>query len=216
MNLTINNISKTFKQKNNSINVLNNISYDFKENKLYFITGESGEGKSTLLSMLGLLDDPTSGEILFDGKSVPLKERNKFISDHISFVFQDYNLFEELTIYENLSLFIDDKNKIKELLESFNIDSNINKKIKYLSGGEKQRLAILRAIIKGGDILLFDEPTGNLDSKNSREVLEILKLSQKRYNQTILLITHDARIASYADRIIRIEDGKLMGDENEK
>ena len=208
MNLTINNISKTFKQKNNSINVLNNISYDFKENKLYFITGESGEGKSTLLSMLGLLDDPTSGEILFDGKSVPLKERNKFISDHISFVFQDYNLFEELTIYENLSLFIDDKNKIKELLESFNIDSNINKKIKYLSGGEKQRLAILRAIIKGGDILLFDEPTGNLDKDNTIEILNIIKGLSK--NHLCIIVSHDLEMANeYGDIVLTIKDKKL-------
>ena len=208
MNLTINNISKTFKQKNNSIDVLNNISYEFKENKLYFITGESGEGKSTLLSILGLLDEPTSGEILFDGKSVPSKERNKFISDHISFVFQDYNLFEELTIYENLSLFVDDKNKIKELLESFNIDSNINKKIKYLSGGEKQRLAILRAIIKGGDILLFDEPTGNLDKDNSIEILNIIKGLSK--NHLCIVVSHDLEMANeYSDIVLTIKDKKI-------
>ena len=148
MKIKLNNISKRFlinKKRNQYNYVLRDISYEFESGKTYFILGPSGSGKSTLLSILGLLDSPSDGEILFDGN--PVENKSEFISQHVSFCFQDYNLFENLTVYDNLLIYESDKDKLDSLLKYFNCSFSLNMKIKYLSGGEKQRTAIARVLV---------------------------------------------------------------------
>lgn len=209
MHIELKNIKKSFitnKKKGERVEVLKDISCAFEGHKIYFLTGPSGSGKSTLLSIIGNLDKPTEGEILFDGKKV--EDRQSFIRDNISFVFQEYNLFENMTVYENLSLYQKDKKIIKELLEQFNCSFSLNTKVKYLSGGERQRLSILRSYIKGGEIFLMDEPTGNLDENNSRQVMELVTSIAK--DKLIIVVSHNLELANeYGDIIYSLKDGKL-------
>ncbi len=209
MNIILKHISKSFdvrKKSNTSIDVLKAINCSFESGKIYFIHGASGSGKSTLLSIIGLLDKPSEGEILFDGKAV--EDSQKFIDEHISFVFQEYNLFENLTVYENFRLYLSDEKELEELLSKFNLKISTKTKVKYLSGGERQRLSILRSYVKGGDIFLLDEPTGNLDSSNSKAVMDLVKSVNK--DRVIIVVSHDLEIASgYADVIFEIKDGRL-------
>lgn len=213
MKIELKNITKSFqidKKSKNQKEILKNITCTFEGHKLYFLTGVSGSGKSTLLSILGLLDSPSSGEILFDDKSI--KNKTSFIQEKISFVFQEYNLFENLTVYENLSLYQKDKETLKKLLEQFNCEISLNTKVKYLSGGERQRLAILRSYIKGGEVFLMDEPTGNLDKDNSTLVMDLIKNISKE--KLVIVVSHDLELAyEYADEIYNIDNGKLIRKE---
>ncbi len=213
MKIELRNITKSFeidKKSKKQKEILKDISCVFEGSKLYFLTGVSGSGKSTLLSILGLLDSPTGGEILFDDQII--KNKTNFISSKISFVFQEYNLFENLTVYENLSLYQKDKEVLKKLLEQFNCEISLNTKVKYLSGGERQRLAILRSYIKSGEVFLMDEPTGNLDKDNSKMVMELIKSISKE--KLVIVVSHDLELAyEYADEIYDIDDGKLTKKE---
>lgn len=209
MKIKLDNISKRFlinKKRNQYNYVLRDISYEFESGKTYFILGPSGSGKSTLLSILGLLDSPSDGEILFDGN--PVENKQEFISQHVSFCFQDYNLFENLTVYDNLLIYESDKDKLDSLLKYFNCSFSLNMKIKYLSGGEKQRLSILRSYLKGGDILLLDEPTGNLDFENSKKVMELVqKISN---NKIVIVVSHNHQLAyHFGDEVILLNDGTI-------
>ena len=204
MNITLSNISKSFSDKI----VLKDINYTFNDKNLYFLVGPSGKGKSTILSILGLLDTPTSGDILFNNKIITDNEKDDFIKEHISFVFQDYNLFDNLNVYDNFSLYVDNKEELIDLLNRFNLDISLKTKVKYLSGGEKQRLSILRALIKGGDILLFDEPTGNLDKENSILVFDMIKQISK--DKLCIVVSHDIDLAiSYGDYVLNIDNYTL-------
>ena len=223
--IEVKNVIKYYGYGFNRIKALNKVNLEIEEGEIVAVTGTSGSGKSTLLHVIGGLERPEAGEVIIENKNIYSLSTDGLTTlrrRRIGFIFQFYNLVSTLNVYENIVLPIhldgqkEDENYIQELLEMLNLQDKKYHYIDELSGGQQQRVAIARALATKPAIILADEPTGNLDSKNSREVLEILKLSQKRYNQTILLITHDARIASYADCIIRIEDGKLVGDENEK
>ncbi|MCD8203952.1 MAG: ATP-binding cassette domain-containing protein [Coprobacillus sp.] len=205
MRLQLVNISKSFDDKE----VLKDISFTFTSPNLYCILSPSGGGKSTLLSILGLLDSPDSGEVLFDDKKVNEDEESSFIGGHISFTFQDYNLFENLSVFENLSLYEPDKEKIKEILYQFKLDISLDSKVKYLSGGERQRLSIIRSLLKGGDVFLFDEPSGNLDETNAYLVFDLIKEVSK--TKLCIVVTHNTSLAyQYGDHILKLEDHKLI------
>lgn len=207
MEIKANNLSKTFYLKSGiGKTVLKDITHTFNQDKIHFIVGPSGSGKTTLLSILGLLDAPTSGTILFDGKQVD--NVRDYLDKHVSYVFQEYNLFEDLTVYDNLFIYEQDKKLLEKLLEQFNCDFSLNIKVKYLSGGERQRLSILRAYLKGGDILLLDEPTGNLDLENSIKIMDLVKVISK--DKVVIVVSHDLNIGQqYADEIIFLKDGKI-------
>ena len=223
--IEVKNVIKYYGYGFNRIKALNKVNLEVEEGEIVAVTGTSGSGKSTLLHVIGGLESPEGGKVIIENKNIYSLSTDGLTTlrrRRIGFIFQFYNLVSTLNVYENIVLPIhldgqkEDENYIQELLEMLNLKDKKYHYIDELSGVQQQRVAIARALATKPAIILADEPTGNLDSKNSREVLEILKLSQKRYNQTILLITHDARIASYADRIIRIEDGKLVGDDNEE
>jgi len=184
------------------------------------VVGTSGSGKSTLLHMLGGLDRPTSGTVNVDGKEIfSLKNEDLtiFRRREIGFVFQNYNLVPVLNVYENIILPVEldgakpDGQYIDQIIETLGLAGKLNNLPNNLSGGQQQRVAIARALATKPAILLADEPTGNLDSKTSRDVLEFLKVSSKSFGQTIVMITHNEEIARTADRIIRIEDGRIVG-----
>lgn len=214
MRISVINLNKSFKisKKNSHLKpVLKDINFTFEGPKTYFLLGVSGSGKSTLLSLLGLLDTPTSGEILFDDKKI--ENVQSFIGAHISFVFQEYNLFEDLSVYDNLCLYENDRDKISKYLEEFNCNIPLDIKVKYLSGGEKQRLAILRSYIKGGDIFLLDEPTGNLDKENSTAIMNLIKSISK--DKLVIIVSHNEQLAfEYGDEIISLKDGMLTNITN--
>lgn len=209
MKITLCNISKSFlvgRKKEKAKEVLKNINVDFADGQTYFLLGPSGSGKSTLLSILGLLDSPTSGKVLFNGNEV--ENTQSFIEEHISFVFQEYNLFENLSVYDNLSIYETNVDKLKQYLEDFNCDFSLSTKVKYLSGGEKQRLSILRAYLKGGDIFLLDEPTGNLDLENSYKIMDMVQAMAK--DKIVIVVSHDTSLAyQYADEILFLKDGTI-------
>ncbi len=205
MKIELKNISKSFNDKE----VLKDISYTFTSPNLYCILSPSGEGKSTLLSILGLLDSPSSGELLYDDELVDPKDETNFISKHISFTFQDYNLFENLTVYENLSLFEADREKLTSLLKEFKLDISLDSKVKYLSGGERQRLSIIRSLLKGGDVFLFDEPSGNLDEVNAYLVFDLIKEVSK--TKLCIVVTHNTLLAyQYGDHILKLVNHNLV------
>lgn len=192
--------------------VLDNISVRFEEKKFYTIIGASGAGKTTLLSLLAGLDSPTGGTVLYEGEDILTKGLNYHRKNHVSLVFQEYNLIDYLTTEENVKLGGIDQPE--ELLSKVNIPQEAWKRnVMKLSGGQQQRVAIARALASNAKVLLADEPTGNLDQKNSREIMDMLKLSNRNLEQTILLITHDENIALEADRIVTIEDGQIISDE---
>ena len=195
--------------------ILNNISVGFEEKKFYAIIGASGAGKTTLLSLLAGLDSPTKGTILYEGENILTKGLNYHRKNHVSLVFQEYNLIDYLTTEENVILGGTDKPE--ELLSKVNIPQEAWKRnVMKLSGGQQQRAAIARALASDAKVLLADEPTGNLDQKNSKEIIDLLKLSNRNLKQTILLITHDEKIALETDRIVTIEDGKIVSDQKRR
>ncbi|MGL5151450.1 MAG: ABC transporter ATP-binding protein [Clostridium sp.] len=219
--IKVNNLSKIYGKKDNKVVALDNVSIDIKKGEFVAIVGASGSGKSTLLNLLGGLDVPTSGEVIIDGQNiVGMKEKELaiFRRRKIGFVFQFFNLIQVLTVEENIGLPISldhgkvDTNYINEIMDILKIRHRKNHLPSQLSGGEQQRVSIGRALAYKPGIILADEPTGNLDSKNSKEVISLLKGMAKKYSQTLVVITHDMGIASEADRVICIADGKVSMD----
>ena len=205
------------------VKALDGVDLSVPSGEFTAIVGTSGSGKSTLLHMLGGLDRPTDGRVVVDGKDIfTLKddELTIFRRRKIGFIFQSYNLVPTLNAYENIVLPIqldgnrvDDKH-IKNIIETLGLSEKIDSLPSQLSGGQQQRVAIARALATKPAIILADEPTGNLDSKNSLDVLGLLKITSDKFKQTIVMITHNEEIAQMADRIIRIEDGRIVGDRN--
>lgn len=220
--LRVENLTKTYGKGENKINAVDNISFSIEKGEFVAIIGSSGSGKSTLLHLLGGVDRPTSGKVIIDGEDIyALNNDNlaKFRRREVGLIYQFYNLIPILNVIENIKLpcELDGKDvtveKINDLLKTLGLESRKDHLPNELSGGQQQRVSIGRAIINSPAIMLADEPTGNLDSKSSDEIMSLLKLSNEKYNQTLVLITHDEKIANQADRIITIEDGKIINDE---
>lgn len=221
----IENLNKTYGKGENKVEALKNINLSINKGEFLAIVGASGSGKSTLLHLLGGLDKPTSGKVVIDGESIyDYKEENLaiFRRRKIGFIFQFFNLIPVLDVEENISLpaLLDndkvDKKYLDEIVELLGLKERIRHLPSELSGGQQQRVSIGRALLNKPSIVLADEPTGNLDSKNSKEVIELLKFTARKYNQTLILITHDVNIASMADRVITIQDGEIISDEHLK
>lgn len=217
--LTSTNLCKRYGDGENEVKVLDNVSIDIKNGEFVAIIGTSGSGKSTLLNMLGGLDRPTSGSVSVSGKKIfdmNDEELTVFRRRNIGFVFQNYNLVPVLNVYENIILPIEldgaevDKSYVKLIIELLGLESKLKSMPNQLSGGQQQRVAIARALSSKPDIILADEPTGNLDSKTGMDVFSLLKVTSREFNQTIVMITHNEEIALMADRMIRIEDGRVV------
>ncbi len=209
---------KIYGEEPNIVKALNNVNIEVNEGEFVAIIGTSGSGKSTLLNMLGGLDTPTSGETIINGKIISKmkdEELTIFRRRNIGFIFQNYNLVPILNVYENIVLPIEldglniDKEYVDSLINILGLSKKLTNMPNNLSGGQQQRVAIARALATKPSIILADEPTGNLDSKTSMDVIGLLKTTSKRFNQTMLMITHNEEIAQLADRIIRIEDGNV-------
>lgn len=217
--LKVENLVKTYGEGDNVVNAVDNISLSVNKGEFVAIVGASGSGKSTLLHLLGGVDRPTSGKIYIDGNEINNMNNDKlaiFRRRQIGIVYQFYNLIPILTVEENISLPCDldgnkpDKERMNLILKSFGLFERRNHLPNELSGGQQQRTSIARALINNPAILLADEPTGNLDSKSTEEIMSILKMSNRDFNQTIIMITHNLEIAKEADRIITIQDGKIL------
>lgn len=217
--LSVKELTKIYGKGENQVFALNKVSVNIEEGKFVAIVGTSGSGKSTLLNMIGGLDYPTSGEIIIRNK--PIREMKDealtiFRRRNIGFVFQNYNLVPVLNVYENIVLPIEldgtepDKKFIDEIIETLGLTSKLTNMANNLSGGQQQRVAIARALVSKPAIILADEPTGNLDSKTGLDVILLMQSISRRFNQTIVMITHNEEIAQMADEIIRIEDGKVL------
>jgi putative ABC transport system ATP-binding protein len=216
--LEVKGISKTYGRGETAVRALKNVSFSVPKGEFVAIVGESGSGKSTLLNMLGALDTPTAGKVYIDGKdtfSMREKELTIFRRRNIGFIFQAFNLIPELTVEQNIifPVLLDyqkpNKNYLEELLTVLNLQERRNHLPSQLSGGQQQRVAIGRALITRPSLILADEPTGNLDSQNSSEVIALLKKASKKYEQTIIMITHNRSIAQTADRVLNVSDGVL-------
>lgn len=216
--LEVQSISKTYGSGEAAVHALKNVSFSVPKGEYVAIVGESGSGKSTLLNMIGALDNPTSGKVLIEGKDIfAMKEskRTIFRRRNIGFIFQAFNLIPELTVEQNIifPILLDyqkpNQKYLEELLEVLNLKERRNHLPGKLSGGQQQRVAIGRALITRPSLILADEPTGNLDSQNSSEVIALLKNASKRYAQTIIMITHNRSIAQSADRVLQVSDGVL-------
>lgn len=215
----ISNLYKEYGTGENKVKALDGISLSIEKGEFVAIVGFSGSGKTTLLNMIGGLDNPSSGEIVIDGKNIEdLNEDEKVIfrRRNIGFVFQNYNLIMDLNAYENIVLpVLADGEKVNEdflaeIISVLGIKDKLNCLPNNMSGGQQQRVAIARALLTKPAIILADEPTGNLDSKTSLEVMNLLRGSAKKYNQTVVLITHNDLLAQLADRVIQIRDGKVL------
>lgn len=211
-------IKKFYGEEPNMVKALNGVNLTVEKGEFLAVVGTSGSGKSTLLNLLGGLDNPTSGKVIIAGYDISKlsdDELTIFRRRNVGFVFQNFNLVPMLNLYENVVLPLDldgeriDEAYIDEIIQLLNLEDKKRRFPNYLSGGEQQRGAIARALATKPSIILADEPTGNLDSKTSAEVLGLLKSTSRRFNQTIVMITHNNEIAQLADRIIRIEDGKI-------
>ena len=212
--LEVKNVSYAYKTKKDKT-ILNNVSATFEEGIFYTIVGPSGAGKTTLLSLLAGLDTAVKGTVLCNGEDITKKGLNYHRKHNISLVFQNYNLIDYLTTVENVKL--GGSGNAEKLLEEVGIGKEYwQRNVLQLSGGQQQRVAIARSLIYRPALLLADEPTGNLDRKNGEEIIDLLKLSNRNLEQTILLITHDEKIALEADRVITIEDGKIVGDQKRR
>ena len=218
--LEVNNICKTYGSGETAVHALKKVSFSVPKGEYVAIVGESGSGKSTLLNMIGALDTPTSGKVKIGGKDIFSMNDSKltvFRRRNIGFIFQAFNLVPELTVEQNIifPVLLDyqkpDKKYLEELLTVLNLKERRNHLPSQLSGGQQQRVAIGRALITRPSLILADEPTGNLDSKTSSDVIGLLKRTSVEFHQTIVMITHNDDIARLADRIIRIEDGKITG-----
>lgn len=212
-------LKKYYKLGDNTVKALDDINFRVREQEFVAIIGKSGSGKSTLLHMLGGLDVPTSGEVCIAGRNIAGMNREEltiFRRRKVGFIFQSYNLVQDLNVYENIVLPIRldgkrvDRDFVEEIMQLLQMEDKKEALPGTLSGGQQQRVAIARALAAKPQIILADEPTGNLDSMTSHEVMGLLKVVAKRYAQTIILITHDQDIAQMADRIVRIEDGRII------
>jgi len=213
------NLSKVYGKKGNKVVALDNVSIEVEKGEFVAIIGASGSGKSTLLHQIGGVDGPTSGKVIIDNEDIySLKEESLavFRRRKIGFVFQSFNLIPVLSVEENIKMpaLLDhrkvDEEYFKDLVKTLGIEDRLNHLPSELSGGQQQRVAMARALINKPAIILADEPTGNLDSENSKEIMEMLKVSIRKYNQTAIIITHDLAIAENTDRIIKIKDGKVV------
>ncbi len=218
-------LSKTYGKGENEVQALKECYLYFTEGSFTAIVGRSGSGKSTLLHLLGGLDTPTTGNVEIEGRDIYQlsdSERTIFRRRRVGFVFQFYNLMPELTAFQNILLPMQldnrkvDKPYLDEVISLLGLGDRLSHYAGELSGGQQQRVAIARALITQPAVLLADEPTGNLDGKSGAEVLELLHLSRKRFNQTLIMVTHDRQIAEGADRIITLEDGCISGDTGRK
>lgn len=219
--LKIENLSKIYGEGENQVKALDNVSFSVPKGQFVAIIGPSGSGKSTLLHILGGVDRPTSGNVYLDGQDVYAQNEDQlaiFRRRQVGLIYQFYNLIPVLNVTENITLpvLMDGKKVDKAYLDELVGLLSLNGREKHLpnelSGGQQQRVSIGRALINNPAVMLADEPTGNLDSKNSHEIVELLKLSNKKYGQTLIVITHDDTIALQADRIITINDGKIASD----
>lgn len=220
--LEVNNLTKIYGNDENKVVALDHVSFTVEKGEFIAIVGSSGSGKSTLLHLIGGVDKPTSGEVIVNGQNVYKKNENElaiFRRREVGLIYQFYNLIPILTVEENMTLpvLLDNKKvnqeRLDELLRILDLKAREKHLPRELSGGQQQRVSIGRALMNAPSLVLADEPTGNLDSKNSKEIIDLLKLTQKRYKQTLIMITHDENIAMQADRIIVIEDGKIKKDE---
>ena len=220
--LRVENLCKTYGKGENEVKAVNNISFLVEKGEFVAIVGASGSGKSTLLHLLGGVDRPTSGKVYIDGQDIyQLNDDNLaiFRRRQVGLIYQFYNLIPILNVEENICLprNLDgkevSKEKLDNLLKTLNLENRRKHLPNQLSGGQQQRVSIGRAIINEPAIMLADEPTGNLDSKASEEIISLLRLSNKKYKQTLIVITHDEKIALEADRIITIDDGRIIKDE---
>ena len=217
--LSTNNLRKIYGRGENEVRALDGVDLSVEKGEFAAVVGTSGSGKSTLLHMLGGLDRPTEGKVYVDGKeifSLKDEELTIFRRRKIGFVFQNYNLIPVLNVYENIVLPVQldgnepDRAYIDNIVETLGLKEKLRNLPNNLSGGQQQRVAIARALASKPAIVLADEPTGNLDSRTSQDVLGLLKVTSRKYAQTIVMITHNEEIAQLADRIIRIEDGKVQ------
>ena len=220
--LKVENLVKTYGIGETKINAVDNVSFTVNKGEFVAIVGASGSGKSTLLHLIGGVDRPTSGKVYIDGKDIySLNNDNLaiFRRRQIGLIYQFYNLIPILNVEENITLPCDldgttvDKQRLQDLLKTLGLENRKTHLPNQLSGGQQQRVSIGRAMINNPSIMLADEPTGNLDSKASEEIISLLKLSNKKFNQTVIIITHDLEIAKEAERVITIEDGKIIKDE---
>ena len=217
--LETNQLCKFYGTNENQVKAVNNVNIQIKQGEFVAIIGKSGSGKSTLLQMLGGLDTPTKGNVVLSGKDMYQMNEDKlavFRRRKIGFIFQAFNLVSSINVWENivLPLGLDgrkvDEAYVNDIISTLGIENRIHNLPNTLSGGQQQRVAIARALVARPEILFADEPTGNLDSKTSDEVIALLKMTAKKYGQTIVMITHDDEIAQVADRILIIEDGKVV------
>lgn len=220
--LKVENLTKTYKSGDSKFNAVDHLSFSIEKGDFVAIVGASGSGKSTLLHLLGGVDRPTSGKVYIDGTDIYKLDNNKlaiFRRRQVGIIYQFYNLIPILNVVENITLPCDLDNKkiepkrLEDLLETLKLTNRKKHLPNELSGGQQQRVSIGRAIINEPAIMLADEPTGNLDSKASEEIVTLLKQANKKYNQTVIIITHDLEIAAQADRVITIDDGKIIKDE---
>lgn len=220
--LKIDHLSKTYGKGESAVKALDDISFSVQKGEFVAIIGPSGSGKSTLLHMLGGVDRPTSGKVLVEGTDMYNLDETQlaiFRRRQIGLIYQFFNLIPVLTVEENITLplLLDnqkvDQKQLDGLVKTLNLQHRLNHLPNQLSGGQQQRVSIGRALISNPAIMLADEPTGNLDSKNSNEIIDLLQMLNKTYRQTLIVITHDERIALQADRVISIEDGRIAKDE---
>jgi putative ABC transport system ATP-binding protein len=220
--LRVNNLCKTYGTGETSVKALDSVSFSVNKGEFVAIIGPSGSGKSTLLHMLGGVDRPSSGDVFINGTNIyELNESNLaiFRRRQIGLIYQFYNLIPVLNVEENITLplLLDHrqvpKEHLNEIVKTLKLQERLEHLPNQLSGGQQQRVSIGRALVTNPAIMLADEPTGNLDRKTGNEIMELIKLSNRKYNQTLIVITHDESIALQADRIITIEDGKIAGDE---
>ena len=220
--LRVEHICKIYESGNNEVKALNDVSFSVQSGEFIAIIGPSGSGKSTLLHILGGVDRPTSGTVFMNNQDVYRQNEEQlaiFRRREVGLIYQFYNLIPVLNVVENITLpvLMDgrkvNKEHLQELLDILDLNDRKNNLPNQLSGGQQQRVSIGRALMNAPAIVLADEPTGNLDSRNSQEIVELLKLSNRKYGQTLIIITHDENIALQADRIIAIADGKIVKDE---
>lgn len=220
--LRVENLTKVYGKGENEVRALDGVSFSVKKGEFVAVIGPSGSGKSTLLHILGGVDRPTSGRVLMDGKDVYAQNEDQlaiFRRRQVGLIYQFYNLIPVLNVTENITLpvLMDgqkvNRDRLKELITTLGLTGRENHLPNQLSGGQQQRVSIGRALMNAPAVVLADEPTGNLDSKNSKEIVDLLKISNEKYGQTLIVITHDESIALQADRIISIDDGKITRDE---
>ena len=220
--LRVENLTKVYGKGENEVRALDGVSFSVEKGEFVAIIGPSGSGKSTLLHILGAVDEPSSGKVFMDGKDVFKQNEEQlaiFRRRQVGLVYQFYNLIPVLDVVENITLPVQldgrkvNRERLREMVALLGLHGREKHLPNQLSGGQQQRVSIGRALMNSPSVVLADEPTGNLDSKNSQEIMELLKKTNKKYNQTLIMITHDENIALQADRIIAIEDGHITRDE---